>query len=139
MQYPLLTAVVMTHVAASSMAHHSISRSYDGNQPVTVTGVITEFRFVQPHSFLVLDARSGETDPQLWQLEMDNHRELVQIGITADTFRAGDRVIAMGAASRDDERRIYLRQLDRPADGLRYRQIGYRPSIERVPQGAEPQ
>ena len=139
MQRPLCAAMVMVLFGHAAIAHHSISRSYDGSQQVSITGVVTEFRFVQPHSFLVLEGRTGRTEPQRWWLEMDNYRELVQIGITAETFRPGDRVVAVGAPSRDEAPRIYLRRLDRPADGLRYQQIGYRPSIERVPQGSEPQ
>jgi hypothetical protein len=131
--------MVMAAFAPWAMAHHSISSSYDGSQQITITGVITEFRFVQPHSFLVLDAGDREAESKVWRLEMDNYWELVQIGITADTFRPGDRVIASGPRSRDEEPRIYVRRLDRPADGLRYQQIGYRPSIERAPQGSEPQ
>jgi hypothetical protein len=139
MQHSLRTLIVTMLFAPDALAHHSISRSYDGTRQVTIAGVITEFRFVQPHSFLVLDAGDREAEPKLWRLEMDNYWELVQIGVAADTFRPGDRVIARGAPSRDEEPRLYLRQLDRPAGGLRYQQIGYRPSIERAPQGSEPQ
>ena len=129
-------AVVVMLAGPGAMAHHSISRAYDGSRQTTITGVISEFRFVQPHSHIVLDAAPGEAEPALWWLEMDNYWELVEIGITADTFEPGDRVVATGAPSRGEELRLYLRRLDRPADGLRYQQIGYRPSIGTLSEGA---
>ncbi|HSG65702.1 MAG TPA: DUF6152 family protein [Gammaproteobacteria bacterium] len=131
-------AIVATLAGPGAMAHHSLSRNFDAGRQVTVTGVISEFRFVQPHSHIVLDAAFGGSEPALWWLEMDNYWELVQIGITADTFRPGDRVVAMGSPARGEEPRIYLRQLDRPADGLRYQQIGYRPSMTVVREGSAP-
>ena len=62
-------------------AHHSIAGMYHRDQQVTVTGAIDEFRFVQPHPFIVLVADTGKTEPQRWHLELDNHRELSLIHI----------------------------------------------------------
>ena len=47
----------------------------------TVEGVVREFRFVNPHPFVMIDvtaARGGEA--QTWQLELDNRYELTEIG-----------------------------------------------------------
>ena len=112
-----------------AQAHHSIAGMYHRDQQVSLSGVIVEFRFVQPHAFLVLDADPDETGPQRWHLEMDNHRELVQVGVTAETFGPGDEVIVSGDRARNGQQRLYLRQLHRPADGLRYEQPGFRPSL----------
>ena len=63
----------------------------------TVEGVVREFRFVNPHPFVMIDvtaARGGEA--QTWQLELDNRYELTEIGINAQTFKGGDRVIVTG-------------------------------------------
>ena len=36
-------------------AHHAFSPVYDDKRTVTVAGVVTQFRFVNPHAFLSLD------------------------------------------------------------------------------------
>lgn len=116
--------------ATSAFAHHSISGAYDRSRPVTVEGRVTEFQFVNPHPILVIDvADDGIT--HAWRVEMDNRYELADIGMTADTLRPGDRVIAAGTASRTEPHRLYLRKLERPADGFRYEQLGSRPRINR--------
>lgn len=132
MQRPATTcfALVLAAAATPTSAHHSIAGVYDSSRRVTVEGEVAEFRFVNPHPILVIEvAAEGET--QSWRLEMDNRFELARIGITAETFRPGDRVIAAGSASRTEDHRLYLWRLDRPADSLRYEQVGGRPSINR--------
>ena len=131
LSYPAMFLLAL--VGLSAHAHHSIAGMYDRAQRTTVAGVITEFRFVQPHAFLLLAADAGKTEPQRWYLEMDNHRELVQVGVTKDTFKPGDEVIVTGDHARDGKERLYVRQLDRPADGLRYEAPGFHPSISAAP------
>jgi len=117
----------------SAHAHHSIIGMYDRTQLTTVAGAIIEFHFVQPHAFLLLDADVGNAEPQRWYIEMDNRRELAEAGVTRDTFQPGDEVTVTGDNARDGKKRLYLRQLDRSADGLRYDAPGFNPSISTVP------
>ena len=114
-----------------ALAHHSISGVYDSGRQVTVEGTVVEFQFVNPHPVLIV-APDIETKAETWRLEMDNRYELADIGVTAATFKPGDRVIATGSAARADARSLYLMKLDRPADGLRYEQVGTSPRISRV-------
>lgn len=115
--------------AGAAHAHHSIGSVYDSSRQVTVEGSVTEFRFINPHPFLIIEAAT-DSGPQSWQLEMDNRFELVEVGITADTFKRGDRVIATGSVGRTEPQNLYLRRLDRPTDGFRYEQVGSRPSVQ---------
>jgi hypothetical protein len=123
--------VLASTAACSAHAHHSISAVYDSEQQVTVEGRVTEFQFVNPHPILVIEVLSKAGSPEIWRLEMDNRVELLGIGIDAATFKRGDHVIASGSAGRGREGKqsLYLLQLDRPADGLRYEQIGSRPRV----------
>lgn len=116
-------------VAASAGAHHSISAVYDSGRQVTIEGVVTSFEFVNPHPFLVIAVGEGADERESWRLEMDNRFELAGIGVTADTLKAGDAVIVTGSAGRKTPRSLYIRRLDRPADGFRYEQVGSRPRI----------
>jgi len=126
---PALVAAALA--AGAAEAHHSISAVYDGARQVTVEGVVTSFEFVNPHPFLVIAV--GADDPESWRLEMDNRFELAAIGVTGDTLKAGDVVIVTGSAGRTAPRSLYIRRLDRPADGFRYEQVGSRPRINAPP------
>ena len=110
-------------------AHHSISGAYDTNRSVTVEATVTRFRFINPHPFLDVEVKDPSGATQVWQLELDNRGELAGIGVTAETFKAGDRVAVSGSASRINQRSLYVRKLVRPADGFEYEQVGSSPRI----------
>jgi hypothetical protein len=116
-------------LAAVAEAHHSISAVYDGSQQRTVEGVVAEFQFVNPHPFVIVTVTPDGAAPESWRLEMDNRFELAGVGMTAETLKQGDVVVVTGSAGRTEPRTLYVRQLDRPADGFRYEQIGSRPRV----------
>ena len=109
-------------------AHHSIAAVYDGSRQQRVEGVVAEFLFVNPHPFLIVTVEDGGAE-QSWRLEMDNRFELAGVGMTEQTLKPGDRVVVTGSIGRTEPRTLYIRQLDRPADGFRYEQVGSRPRV----------
>lgn len=119
--------------AGAAHGHHSIAREYDGDRPLTFAGTVVKFHFVNPHPYLVVAAHADSASPQTWHLEMDNRYELARIGVTAETFAPGDVIVASGSPGRTKSRTLYLRRLERHADGLLYRQRGYTPTLEIVP------
>jgi hypothetical protein len=112
----------------SAAAHHSIAAVYDGTRQQRIEGVVAEFQFINPHPFVIVTvaADGGEAS---WRLEMDNRFELQGVGMTGDTLKPGDRVVVTGSLGRTEPRTLYIRQLDRPADGFRYEQVGSRPRV----------
>ena len=125
----LATLLGSTVASRAVQAHHSIAGVYDTTREVTVEGVVTAFRFVNPHPFLMVDVKDGAQKIQQWRLEVDNRWELAAIGVTADTWKAGDWVVVSGFPGRTQANSVYVRTLDRPVDGLRYEQVGSRPRI----------
>ena len=110
-------------------AHHSISAMYDTSRQVVVEGVVAEFRFINPHPFLVIDVNDSSGKVQQWRLEMDNRSELAEVGVTTETWKQGDRVVVTGSPGRTQAHTLYVRRMDRPADGFRYEQVGRSPRI----------
>ena len=126
--FTLLVALVLATVAAG--AHHSIAAVYDRNRPVVLDGTVVEFALVHPHPVLTIDVRGGNNAGQ-WRGEMDNRFELVAIGMSAETFTPGERVVVRGSLSRAQTRALYILRLDRPADGFWYEQTGMSPKTGR--------
>jgi hypothetical protein len=134
MTRPILSfAFVVVLSSAALSAHHSIAAVYDNDRQVTVDAVVTQFHFVFPHPFVMVDAKDASGATRSWLLEMDNRHELAGVGMTPDTMKAGDRVIASGNPSRNQPNSLYVRRLDRPADRFRYEQIGMSPRIGVIP------
>ena len=102
---------------------------YDTRRDVRVEGVVTQFEFVNPHSFITVDVPATGGAPQRWRVELDDRGELSDIGMTAQTLRPGDRVIVLGSPARREANRLYLDRLDRPADGYSFEQVNGRPRL----------
>ena len=116
-------------IISLALAHHSIAGVYDSNRQVTIDGTVTEFHFVNPHPFLIVESKAdGKTE--LWKMEMDNRSELIEVGMTGETLKRGDRVIVSGSPIRPPQKQsLYIRKLDRPSDGFQYEQVGSSPRI----------
>jgi hypothetical protein len=123
----VVAALVMAGVVGLH-AHHSIAAVYDRSRPVTLEGIVVQFALVNPHPFLVIEVKGSRVEGQ-WRGELDNRFELVAIGMTADSLKAGERVVVRGSESRTQPRSIYILRLDRPADGFWYEQTGMSPTI----------
>jgi hypothetical protein len=128
-----LAALLVLVGSVPANAHHSFANIYDTGQSVTVTGTVREFLFIHPHPFLVVEVEGTGGALQILRAEMDNRFELVDIGVTADTFKSGDRVTLSGSPGRSQTGILYLWRLDRPSDGLRYQQTGGTPSLDKRP------
>jgi hypothetical protein len=123
-----LLACCLVLAAAPLLAHHSIQAIYDSSKQVTVEGAVREFQFINPHPYLIVSVSEGGKTLD-WRLEMDNRYELIAEGMTADTIKPGDRVVARGSLSRSNPQGMYLMRLDRQSDGFRYEQIGASPRV----------
>ena len=120
------TALGLTSLAA--YGHHSISAVYDGSRQQRLEAVVAEFQFVNPHPFVIVTVETNGA-AESWRLEMDNRFELQNVGMSPETLKPGDRVVVSGSLGRNEPRTLYIRQLDRPADGFRYEQVGSRPRV----------
>jgi hypothetical protein len=123
-----LSIVVAALAAVPVSGHHSLTE-YDGSRRLTIDVVVREFHFVNPHPYLIVEGKTAAAR-QEWRLELDNRFELVGIGMTSRTFARGDQLVVSGAPGRDDKPILYVRQLDRAADGFRYEQVGSSPRIQ---------
>ena len=119
----------MASSAVVAHAHHSLAGMYDQSRRVALDGIVAQFHYVNPHPYVLLDVKDTGGRTQQWRLEMDNRRELADIGVTSDTLKPGDRLVVSGSPGRTEPRLLYVWKLDRPADGLDYEQIGGTPRI----------
>lgn len=127
----LVLAAIITLGNAAVSAHHAISAVYDSARQVTLEGLVAEFHLINPHPYLIIDVAIGTGAADQWRGELDNRHELVEVGVTAGTFKPGDRIIVKGSANRTQPRSLYILRLDRAADGFWYEQAGQSPRIRR--------
>lgn len=78
---PFLSVAVLLMVGLPLSAHHGTGVSYDASKPVTVQGVVTEFRYANPHPQLFFDVTDDKGNVAHWSGEFyPNPAQLVQVG-----------------------------------------------------------
>ena len=83
---------------------------------VTITGTVTEFRFINPHARVYLRVVDAKGDSVLWMAEGAAGGALRRRGWTGDELKPGERITVTGAPSRDGSPNVEWRVI-RLADG----------------------
>jgi hypothetical protein len=102
-----LTAITAAALAAPALSHHSFAM-YDASKTLTLQGTVTEFEWVNPHSWLRVMANDEKTGkPVPWVLELGSPSQLITTGIYANSLRPGD-VVSVTFHPRKDGSRTGL-------------------------------
>jgi hypothetical protein len=59
--HALLLLILATFTTLSALAHHG-QAAYDRSTKLTLTGTVTEFRFINPHSQIAFDVVIGSEE-----------------------------------------------------------------------------
>ena len=93
-------------------AHHSNDYHFDRNVDVTVRGIVNQFRFINPHSRLIIDALGSDGEMITWDCEMGGANGLQRRGWSDEVFRPGEEITIQGFASRHNEPECYFDYAD---------------------------
>jgi uncharacterized protein DUF6152 len=85
----LLTAGAIALTVGPTLAHHSFAM-FDRNNQVDLEGVVQEFRFANPHTFIYLAVKQDDGSTVIWALEGQSPSFLVRDGWTSKTLKVGD-------------------------------------------------
>jgi hypothetical protein len=121
-----VTATLATLLATQGLAHHSFPVHFQSEASLQVSGVVTEFRFTNPHGlvfFTVTDAEGNEAE---WRAETNSPNVLRRRGWSADAIQPGDEITVHGYPSRDGSNFMRIYRVIY-ADGREL--IGQRPTV----------
>lgn len=87
----LVTLLLLVVAASAAWAHHA-SVGIDRTTTVSVEGVVREFRWANPHSWIELEVVNEDGVTELWNFEMFPPSYLIRAGWTRSSLKTGDRV-----------------------------------------------
>ena len=94
-----LTVMCAVAFAWPAWAHHSHGNYVDTF--MDVEGVVKEVHMVVPHSWIYLEVKDAQGEPQMWALEATGRAGLQKIGVTPEYLKPGDTVKARCHRLRD--------------------------------------
>ena len=106
----LAAGVVLLLVSAPLFAHHG-GAQYDTKHAVTVTGMVTEFMFTNPHVQIHFEVKDETGNVDKWVAETASPQRLFSIGWNAKTLKAGDKITVTGAQLKDGQKIVSIIKL----------------------------
>jgi len=98
--------LVLTAAAVTVTAHHSFSAEFDGTKRVTLEGTVFMMEFVNPHSWLHIDAKMPDGKIERWKVEGGSPNVMFRLGWNRDTLPVGTKVVVTGSPAKDGAKRL---------------------------------
>ena len=102
-----------TIVAMPALAHHS-TLPFDGQHPTVLHGVVTQYDWRNPHSFVHIDVKNDSGSVEHWTIETESLLILRRLGWTKDMLKPGDVITTTGARAKNGALMMRCKVLDLP-------------------------
>ncbi len=114
----LLLGTSLAIVSAPALAHHSAAM-FEEKRTITVEGVVKEFQFTNPHSWLLVDVTDKSGKVTTWGFEAEGPSTLQRAGIRPSEFPVGTKLTITGRPMKDGRPAAIWESAVR-ADGKKY-------------------
>jgi len=122
-QFLIATASFMLLMQGSAQGHHSFAAEFTAEETATITGVVAEVWFRNPHIRYFIDVKNSAGEAERWDTRGSSPSLLVRKGWTKKTISVGDQVTIYGHLGRSDKKLLSIITIEL-ADGRKLGQ-GY--------------
>lgn len=95
-----LAALVLAGSPMAADAHHSFAM-FDRTKEVSLKGVVREFQWTNPHSWVQLIVKDAQGNSAEWSLEALSPNVLSRMGWKRNSIKTGDEITAYFNPTRD--------------------------------------
>ena len=95
----LALVVVFPMLSGILSAHHS--RAHYGNEESTTKGTVLEYKWRNPHVFVVWEVKDQSGKSTQWVGEMASVTSMIADGMTKDSLKIGDEIVVSAFPSKN--------------------------------------
>jgi hypothetical protein len=95
-----LAGALMLAFSAPAFVHHS-GAMFDTGKEQTISGVVREFNWTNPHSSFKVEVTDASGKSEIWAVEMNGPQNLMHDGWKRSTLKNGDKISAVVHPLRD--------------------------------------
>lgn len=101
--------------AAPLAAHHSFAAEYDSTKRITLTGTFTKMDWVNPHSWIHMEAVNPATGKmEKWDIETGPPNTLYRNGWRPNAIAPGAEIVVTGALAKNGSNTINAQSVRTP-------------------------
>src|SRR5436190_13210933 len=98
--FAVFVAVLLSAVPV--LAHHSFAAEFDSSKPITLQAKFTKMDWVNPHSWIHVDAVNPATGKvESWDVETGPPNTLYRNGWRKDAIKEGDSIVVTGTLAKN--------------------------------------
>ena len=86
-----LAAMTAFPISGTASAHHSFA-AFDISKMVEIKGVVAEFQWTNPHSWIEIDVPNAAGKVERWSIELNSPNNLSRQGWSRHDLKPGDKV-----------------------------------------------
>ena len=105
----LLLAIAVLAQGRNASAHHSVPVNFDQSKEITISGMLTEIKWVNPHSRFRVNVTGDDGKTVEWLVEMGAINTMKRAGFKTERFNIGDMLTIIGWPGRGRDRTMLLR------------------------------
>ena len=98
--YKTLAGTTLLAFSAPAFVHHS-GAMFDSSSEKTLSGVVREFNWTNPHSSFKVEVTDASGKTEIWAVEMNGPQNLMHDGWKRSTLKNGDKITAVVHPLRD--------------------------------------
>jgi hypothetical protein len=87
----LLAVIGAVTLAVPAAAHHS-HVNYAVSEFTLIEGTVKEIHLINPHSWVYIEVKNANGEPELWSLEATGPRGIEAKGVKREDVKVGDKV-----------------------------------------------
>ena len=102
MKLKICAVLVLLASARALSAHHSVPVNFDQSKEVSIEGVLTEIKWVNPHAHFRINVTQPDGSVLEWLVEMGATNTMKRAGFPMERFLVGQRYTIIGPPGRRD-------------------------------------